>query len=224
MASTSPQKHKRIRLDPGSYAQPGAICSVTMAVRDRQPIFADPTMAAAAVEVLQAHAGKTGVPVYGHCVMPDHIHLVLGPSNRCDIITFVGQYKNLTQRAAWTHGIKGAFWQTSFWDHLLRAEEDIERVVQYVLDNPVRKGLADHWDDYPFSGSLVFHLRGESGGQAPALRISAGDQDRSSVCQAEMCPQRRESGGQAPALRIDPMPERKNIPRGTSNEPPDGYR
>ena len=170
MTSVSSQKHKRIRLDTGSYAQPGAICSVTVAVQDRQPIFADPIVAAAAVEVLVEHAGKTGAVIYGYCVMPDHLHLVLGPSATCDIITFVGQCKNLAQRAAWRHGVNGACWQVSFWDHFLRAEEQIEQVVEYVLSNPVRRGLARDWRDYPFSGSLVFALRRESGGQAPALQ------------------------------------------------------
>jgi hypothetical protein len=102
--------------------------------------------------------------------MPDHIHLVLGPSVACDIITFVAQLKNLIQRAAWQHGIQGAFWQKSFWDHMLRGDEGIEGVVNYVLANPVRKGLADDWRTYPFSGSLVFELEEDGGGQAPALR------------------------------------------------------
>ena len=77
--------HKRIRLDPKLYSKPGAIASITVAVRDRQPVFADHAVAAEAVEVLRSHAAKTGVSVYGYCVMPDHIHLVLGPSETCDI-------------------------------------------------------------------------------------------------------------------------------------------
>lgn len=67
-------------------------------------IFADPRAAAAAVDILHAHADRTRVAIYGYCVMPDHIHLVLGPSRDCDIINFVGQYKNLLQRAAWGLG------------------------------------------------------------------------------------------------------------------------
>lgn len=170
MTNALVRHHKRIRLDAPSYGELGAICSTTMAVRDRQCVFSDPAIAGAAVGVLRTHAGKTGVPIYGYCLMPDHIHLVLGPSSNRDIITFIGQYKNLAQRAAWSAGVRGTIWQTSFWDHFLRAEEDIERVVQYVLDNPVRRGLVHDWKDYPFSGSLVFALRCGSGGQAPALR------------------------------------------------------
>ncbi len=90
--------------------------------------------------------------------MPDHVHIVLGPSPSCDIISFVGQYKNLAQRAAWQHGAAGRIWQVSFWDHFLREEESLYEVARYVLDNPVRKGIVKRWQDYPFSGSLALEL------------------------------------------------------------------
>ena len=150
--------HKRIRLDAVSYAQAGAVCSVTVAVRDRQPVFGDPAVARGAVDVLRSLATKTGVPVYTYCIMPDHVHLILTASPTCDMITFVGQYKSLAQRAAWQRGVKGTFWQKSFWDHFLRSNEDFEAAVRYALENPVRKGMVEKWDAYEFSGSLVFDL------------------------------------------------------------------
>jgi hypothetical protein len=112
---------------------------------------------------------------YVWCVMPDHVHLVLGASPTCDIVTFVGRFKNLTQREAWRFGVEGAFWQTSFWDHFIRDDERIETVVEYVLSNPVRSGLVERWWDYRFSGSIVFEIVDRGGGQAPALRSRAAD-------------------------------------------------
>jgi REP element-mobilizing transposase RayT len=129
-----------------------------VAVRDRRPVFADARVAAVTVAVLRTHAEKTGVPIYAYCVMLDHLHLVLGPSQSCDVVAFVGQFKNLALRAAWRFGVRRSFWQRSFYDHFLRAEEQLERVVDYVLDNPVRGGLVARRGDYPFSGSLVFSL------------------------------------------------------------------
>ncbi len=136
----------------------GAKASVTIATRDRRLVFGDPAIARAAVEVLQERSAATGVPVYGYCLMPDHAHLVLEPSPTCDITKFVGQFKNLAQRALWQRGVQGRFWQESFWDHFLRSDEEVERVVDYVLNNPVRKGLVTTWREYEFAGSLVFDL------------------------------------------------------------------
>ena len=155
-----------IDMAPALYACPGAICSVTAATSHRRPVFAEPALARSTATVLRERARVTGVPVYAYCVMPDHVHLVLGPSASCDIITFVGQFKNLAQRAAWDLGVKGRIWQTGFFDHFLRREEDLEDVVGYVLGNlptgqagPIRAGLAETPDGYEFSGSLLFDLK-----------------------------------------------------------------
>jgi putative transposase len=145
-------------LHESAYEEPGAICSITIAVKDRAPVFASAAVAAAAVGVLREHATKTLVIVHAYCFMPDHVHLVISPSDACSITTFVGQLKNLVQRAAWKLGVEGSFWQTSFWDHFLRKEEDIETVVAYVLNNPVRKGLVEDWRAYPYCGSLTLDL------------------------------------------------------------------
>jgi len=132
---------KRIRLDAEAYSEPGRICSVTIAVQGRRPIFSSAAMAEAAVRVIQRHADARAVPLWAYCVMPDHIHLVLEASESCDIVTFVGQVKSLIQREAWQLGLNGKFWQQRFWDHFLRKDEAVETVVEYVLQNPVRAGL-----------------------------------------------------------------------------------
>jgi hypothetical protein len=31
-------------------------------------------------------------------------------------------------------------------------------VASYIIHNPVRNGIVEHWEDYPFSGSLVYEL------------------------------------------------------------------
>ncbi len=149
-------RNRTRRLSAVEYARPGAVCSLTIAVRDHRPVFADHAPAPATVEVLRTHAAKRGVPVYAYCVMPDHVHLVVGPSQGCDIAAFVGQFKNLVLRAAWARGIRGSFWQESFWDHFIRLDEGLRAAVEYVLANPVRRGLADDWREYPFAGSLVY--------------------------------------------------------------------
>ena len=121
MPKQNPQR-RRIRRAAEVYADIGVICSITIAVKRRAPVFACPGVAAA-VDVLRRDAAATGVPVDAWCVMPDYVHLVLGASPTCDIVTFVGQFKNLAQREASRRGIKGAFWQTSFWDPCLRGDE-----------------------------------------------------------------------------------------------------
>jgi REP element-mobilizing transposase RayT len=150
----------RIRLD--AYSDLHEVCFVTIPVRLRMPIFRDDSIARAAVEVLHDQAARTDVRVWAFCVMPDHVHLVVSPSERCDIIAFVGRFKSLVLRRAWSLGVEGTFWQPSFWDHFLRQNESKEHGVRYVLENPVRAGLVTRWSDYPYLGWI--HSRDEGRG------------------------------------------------------------
>ena len=172
MPKQKPQR-RRIRLAAEVYAEIGVICSITIAVKGRAPVFACPAVAAV-VDVLRRHAAAAGVPVSAWCVMPDHVHLILGASPTCDIVAFFGQFKTLAQLEAWRHGIEGTFWKTSVGDHFLRGDERREQLVAYVLNNPAQSGLVEGWCDYRCSGSSALGLAECGGGQAPALQRKLG--------------------------------------------------
>jgi hypothetical protein len=44
--------------------------------------------------------------------------------------------------------------QRSFYDHLIRKEEDLRQIAEYILNNPVRKGLVQRCEDYPYCGLI----------------------------------------------------------------------
>jgi len=95
------------------------------------------------------------IPVY--CFMPDHQHLIVtGTDEQADTLAFIKKYKQKT--GYWLSRNQTAEWQKDFYDHVIRKEESLIGIVQYILDNPVRKGLVEHWDDYPFKGAVGFDL------------------------------------------------------------------
>ncbi len=47
-------------------------------------------------------------------------------------------------------GRKGRVWQPESFDHVLRSSESPDAKIQYLLNNPVRRGLAKNWQDYPW--------------------------------------------------------------------------
>jgi REP element-mobilizing transposase RayT len=98
--------------------------------------------------------------VLGYCVMPDHVHvlvLVLGRS----IIDFVRLMKGRASAELRPLGHRQV-WQTSFYDHIVRRNEDICAVLRYLLENPVRKGIAKNWMEYRWSGSPQWpHINAE---------------------------------------------------------------
>src|SRR5262245_54927531 len=48
-------------------------------------------------------------------------------------------------------GFQGKLWQKSSYDRVMDLEKPFEEVVQYVLENPVRKGLVKDWSEWPYS-------------------------------------------------------------------------
>jgi len=96
--------------------------------------------------------------------MPDHLHLLLeGKSKEADFKRFVSSFKQTTGYYHSQNAAQGfnpddspKLWQPSYYDHVLRNEEDLQKVAAYILNNPVRKGLVEHYREYDFSGSLDF--------------------------------------------------------------------
>ena len=87
--------------------------------------------------------------------MPNHLHLLLTPSvSGATVSQFISALKSMSTRLCWKHGITGKVWQGRFYDHILRKNEGIETVVEYILHNPVRKGLVEDWRDYKYCGLL----------------------------------------------------------------------
>lgn len=45
----------------------------------------------------------------------------------------------------------GVFWQHESYDHVVRDEKELRRIVEYVLNNPVKAGLCEKWEDWKWS-------------------------------------------------------------------------
>ena len=150
---------KTIRLEPDLYAAPHNVCSITTCTQNGEMIFGDIAFGRACVDILRTLSNEKKTPIFAYCFMPDHIHVLLSPSEQCSIPLFIGGFKSLWVRTGWMHfGLKKSFWQKRYYDHFLRTGEDINMVAKYILNNPVRKGLTKSWKDYPLCGSLVFDL------------------------------------------------------------------
>lgn len=50
----------------------------------------------------------------------------------------------------------GSLWQESYFDHVLRDDEETNTALKYVLENPVRKGMVTKFEEYPYGGSDVY--------------------------------------------------------------------
>ncbi len=146
-------KRKSPRLQAFDYAARFAY-SVTICTRDRVPLFADEAAGRDVAECLEDHAKQCGYPLVAYCIMPDHVHILTAPGRAREVMPlprFIRQFKAAVTHRLRDSGIGGSVWQRSFYDHVLRKDEDLERVARYILANPVRKGLRLNPEDYPLS-------------------------------------------------------------------------
>jgi REP element-mobilizing transposase RayT len=88
--------------------------------------------------------------------MPDHVHaLVAGRSPTSDFLAFM---RVLRQRMSTTYHDLGAddrLWQDGYYEHVLRSDEASERLITYMLANPVRAGLVENAADYKYGWSVT---------------------------------------------------------------------
>lgn len=88
-----------------------------------------------------------------YAIMPNHVHLVVSlPDVAPSLARTLQALKGYTGHAANTLlGRTGQFWQRESYDHVVRSGPELERVIAYVINNPVKAGLTDDWQKWPFT-------------------------------------------------------------------------
>jgi putative transposase len=85
--------------------------------------------------------------------MPDHVHTVV-LNRRHPLQSVVRLLKRHTTQRLKSVCFIAPIWQRGYHDHVIRRKEGLFHTIRYVLMNPVRAGLAEHWRDYQWSGSI----------------------------------------------------------------------
>jgi putative DNA methylase len=109
--------------------------------------------------LLYGESGRHFYQLRAWVIMPNHVHALLRPKTSLPVIT--RWLKGSTARKAnLILGRTGeAFWQDESFDHRVRDESELDRIVRYVEYNPVSAGLAENPSDWPWSSA---QLAGES--------------------------------------------------------------
>lgn len=163
-----PEKHHRrsIRIRAYDYSQ-GGVYFVTICTRDRECLFGEVVdgemqlnnvgqMATGAWEEMPGRFSSVRLDAF--IVMPNHVHGIIvvgaqfiapqvipsdrfrkGAINRAPTLgEIVRTYKALSTRAIRRTVNPGFAWQRNYYEHVVRDEESLNRIRQYVADNPAR--------------------------------------------------------------------------------------
>lgn len=99
-----------------------------------------------------------------YCIMSNHVHLAMDtdeyrfePAHEgvTAPYTLTDTLKRLKGRTArfcnLALGRSGTFWHSESYDHVIRNAKEYERIIWYILTNPVKAGLVEKWEDWKFS-------------------------------------------------------------------------
>jgi len=91
--------------------------------------------------------------LHAFVVMANHVHLLFTPKR--DVSKILHSLKRFTAREC--NRILGRtgqpFWQDESYDRLVRDPAEFKRIVKYIEMNPVRAGLADYPEAFPWSSA-----------------------------------------------------------------------
>lgn len=82
-------------------------------------------------------------------VMPDHVHTIVMPYETTNLASVLRRIKGRSAYQVNRHsGRSGALWQRESFDRMVRSGDNLEKKRVYILENPVRAGLVERWEDY----------------------------------------------------------------------------
>jgi putative transposase len=131
------------------YPDRPTIVFVTVCTQARRPWLATEKNHRTLREVWESALAWT---VGRYVLMPDHLHVFTCPGTLdVPLDNWVRYWKSqFTKRSS----DPAQVWQTDHWDTRLRHEESHEEKWSYVRNNPVRAGLVESPENWPFQGEL----------------------------------------------------------------------
>jgi len=152
----------------------GAIYFFTVVTYRRQPILTHPPVRRSLREALTLTSSERPFETIAIVLLPDHLHCLWQlPEGDADFSTRWRLVKARLSRAVAPPGYgladggpsrarrrEHTVWQSRFWEHLIRNEDNLRRHAEYIHYNPVKHGYASRPATWPYSTFAKFVRHG----------------------------------------------------------------
>ena len=104
-----------------------------------------------------AYRDKSKYDLYAYCIMSNHVHMVFrllknGSEDEYPVTKILQSLKRFTAgKGNELLDRSGQFWHHESYDRVIRDQDELESTIKYVLNNPVKAGLVDEWQDWLYS-------------------------------------------------------------------------
>ena len=133
---------------------------LTVCTDGRRPVLADPHTSELLKTIWLRSAEHDGWFVGRYLIMPDHVHLFARPARDALACSeWHKSWKSISARGiARFASVSPPVWQRGYCDHFVRSAASYAEKWEYVRHNPVRAGLVQLPEDWPWQG-VIHDLR-----------------------------------------------------------------
>jgi len=163
----SPDRPKRRlhRLPAAVYSKSEYEFFFTVCARHQGSPFQNAALARQVIDSLLWTRNQYRWLLFCYCLMPDHLHFVCRLTAdqvkivNCGarglqvegVLDHLARFKCYTTSQSWKLGFHGPLWQRSSYYRVFDLAKPVEEVVEYTLENPMRKRLVADWQQWPYA-------------------------------------------------------------------------
>jgi REP element-mobilizing transposase RayT len=145
---------RALRWDQYDYKS-DAVVHLTVCAASGTP-FGSAELAHLVMQAVEFRCRKHAYTLYGFCLMPDHLHVLLSPADSgIPVETWLQRFKSYTAHEFTRLGGRPPLWQRSANDHVCREIETAQTVLEYIVNNPVRLGLVRGWREWRWTKVFI---------------------------------------------------------------------
>ena len=107
------------------------------------------------LEMLTEWLGRGGNRLWAYCLMPNHVHLIVVPETPDGLSRAIGEvHRRYTRRINFRERWRGHLWQGRFASFVMD-ESHVIAAARYVESNPVKAGLVERAEQWPWSSAAA---------------------------------------------------------------------
>ncbi|MEA3431302.1 MAG: transposase [candidate division WOR-3 bacterium] len=132
---------------------------ITSVTENRKKVFETEHNIKLLLDTFRYYKEKYSFDIVAYCILPDHFHWLVIPSEKADISQIMKGVKGFsTRKINQINHWNGRLWQHQFLDHIIRKDEDYRKHINYIHNNPVKHGLVEDIGLYPWSSYRNYYL------------------------------------------------------------------
>ena len=122
----------------------------------RRPILQSEPFCNLLLDVFKENRGKRRFQLHEFVIMRNHLHAILTPAPEVSLEKAMQFIKGgFSYRVKKEMNCNFEIWQPGFKDHRIKDADDYRAHVEYIWNNPVRAGLVERAEDFPFSSAKL---------------------------------------------------------------------